>query len=352
MKKLLIITQTVDVNDPILGFFYSWLVAFSREFEQVNVVCLRVGQYDLPNNVNVFSLGKERGFSKVRILFRFYKKVFSLRKDYDVVFVHMNPIYVVLCGLYWRLCKKKISLWYSHRSVDLKLKIATKLANVIFSTSKESFLVKTKKLVVTGHGIDTKIYNIFTKKNSSDILNLMCVGRITKIKNQDVLIDVCRHLHDVGIKNRVTFVGGPQNKTDEIYLNEIKRKIQEYDLTNDIIFLGNTSNDKMPKMYRQADATVNIAPQTGMDKVVLESLASSVPVFASNKAFLTFFGKYEDIFTFKDTDGQVLAQKIEKFFRMDNKTRDDMVEELKDKVQKEFDISSLITKIRINLESL
>ena len=59
--KLLIVTQKVDQNDSVLGFFHKWIIQFAGHFETVTVVCLEKGNYDLPKNVRVLSLGKEQG---------------------------------------------------------------------------------------------------------------------------------------------------------------------------------------------------------------------------------------------------------------------------------------------------
>jgi len=169
--RLLIITQKVDVNDDILGFFHRWLEEFAKHCENIIVICLQKGEYDLPKNVKILSLGKEQknfqfscrqkrlpvglifnfqsifNFSilkKLKYLLRFWKYIFVERKNYDKVFVHMNPEYVVLGGIFWRLMGKKIGLWYTHKAVNLKLRIAEKLANKIFTASKESFRLKSK----------------------------------------------------------------------------------------------------------------------------------------------------------------------------------------------------------------
>src|SRR3989338_7648361 len=57
--KLLIITQKVNQEDSVLGFFHSWIREFASRFEEVTVICLEKGVYNLPENVEVFSLGKE-----------------------------------------------------------------------------------------------------------------------------------------------------------------------------------------------------------------------------------------------------------------------------------------------------
>ena len=122
--KLLIVTQTVDIKDPVLGFFVRWIEEFAKHVEHIEIICLKEGQYTLPSNVRVHSLGKEKNLPLFvrRILYavRFKFFVWRLRHDYDAVFVHMNPEYVVLGGLFWRLLGKKISLWYTHKSIDTK----------------------------------------------------------------------------------------------------------------------------------------------------------------------------------------------------------------------------------------
>lgn len=57
--RLLIVTQKVDKNDPILGFFHRWIEEFSKHCEKLTVICLQAGEFKLPANVTVLSLGKE-----------------------------------------------------------------------------------------------------------------------------------------------------------------------------------------------------------------------------------------------------------------------------------------------------
>ena len=73
--KLLIITQKVDKNDPILGFFHGWVEEFAKNVEKLTVVCLGVGEYDLPQNVQVFSLGKKIGASKLKYIWNILRSI-------------------------------------------------------------------------------------------------------------------------------------------------------------------------------------------------------------------------------------------------------------------------------------
>ena len=51
-KKLLICTQAIDENNRALSFFLDWLKEFGNVCEQVTVICLYEGKYDLPKNVS------------------------------------------------------------------------------------------------------------------------------------------------------------------------------------------------------------------------------------------------------------------------------------------------------------
>src|SRR5690349_983344 len=100
--RLLIITQKVDSKDPILGFFHRWIVEFAKNTTKVSVVCLSKGVFNLPSNVSVYSLGKERGGNRISYTYNFFRYIWTLRHEYDAVFVHMNPIYVLLGGFFWK----------------------------------------------------------------------------------------------------------------------------------------------------------------------------------------------------------------------------------------------------------
>jgi len=93
--NLLIITQKVDRNDGVLGFFHNWIVKFAAEFDSLIVICLEKGEYDLPENVKVLSLGKENGRSRLKYTFNFFRHIIHEQKKYDAVLVHMTPIHIL-----------------------------------------------------------------------------------------------------------------------------------------------------------------------------------------------------------------------------------------------------------------
>src|SRR3972149_5992145 len=100
--KLLFITQKVDKNDDVLGVYHRWIEELAKKAERIHVICLYKGRVEMPGNVEAHSLGKElpglprrglikAGRSRLRYLWNFFRLIWKLRREYDVVFVHMNP---------------------------------------------------------------------------------------------------------------------------------------------------------------------------------------------------------------------------------------------------------------------
>ena len=343
--NLLILTQKVDKNDPDFFFFYKWIEEFSKQCEKVTVICLFEGEHDFPMNVQVLSLGKEMNPSRIQYMTKFYSYIWKQRKNYDHVFVHMNQEYVVMGGLLWKVWGKKISLWYTHRQVNLKLKIAEKLSSIIFTASNEGFGVPSKKVHVMGHGIDTESLSVLQNEYPESFVG-MHIGRITKIKHIDIILRGIQKLIQSGAPiTSFLIVGAPSTEADQQYAQFLKSLVRELDLEDIVQFKGKIKN---LDALREASFTVNAAPDGGMDKVVLESLVAGRPVFTSNNAFMSLFEEDADEFIFAFSDPEDLKEKIEAFFK--GKNQKEIIEGLSKKVEAEYSIQSLIENILIYLE--
>ncbi len=283
--KLLIITQKINKNDPILGFFHGWIKEFSKHFDSIVGICLEKGEYDLPSNVRVLSLGKESGQSKVKYLLNFYKYIWRERKNYDAVFVHMNPVYVVLGGLIWKVLHKKIILWYTHKNVDFKLRIAEKFVNKILTASKESFRLPSRKVRIMGHGIDTEKFCILDR-SSNDVLTVATIGRISKIKRLDYILKIFASLLEISNADMILeIVGSPSNNEESAYLNEIKHLVESLRLQKSVYFYGCITQEQLPYYINKKDFFINVSETGSLDKAVLETLSCGVATFTSNRAF-------------------------------------------------------------------
>jgi len=340
--KLLILTQKIDKDDPILGFFHRWVEEFSKHCESVILVCLFEGRHNLPDNVKVFSLGKESGISKFKYLKIFYRIIFKQRSNYDSVFVHMNPIYVCIGGLFWRLLGKKIGLWYAHKSVDTKLRIAEKLSDIVFTPSIESFRIKSKKVIITGHGIDVDKFSIADKKEIDKNFTILSVGRISPIKNYEILIEATKELRNKNIDFRIIIIGGFAGKYDESYFKKLKDLVFKYELAGVVDFVGSVPHEKVIKYYKEADVFVNLSNTGSLDKAVLEAMACGVPVITSNEGLFSFL--YKDVIC-GDLSAEKLSDKIIYFKNIELNQRNRIGEGLREEVANNYNIEILIPRI-------
>ena len=342
--KLLIFTQKVDKNDPVLGFFHSWILEFSKHFESVEIICLEKGDFDLPKNVRVYSLGKESGVGRMAYIKNLIKYLHLLSGKYDRVFVHMNPVYLVLCGFYWRLKNIPVFLWYTHREVDFKLKIAIFWAKNVFSASKESMTVVTPKAVFVGHGIDTDKFPNISHTYATGPLRIAHIGRISRIKNIETAINAVHELKNKNDLNpRLLLYGGPVTKDDGIYKEELARLINEKNLDDSVIFEGWIKQTDIGAKLTYINLTVNMAPSGGMDKSVLESILMGIPTFMANTTFKDLLGEHSNIFLFEYGNPSSLAGKIYDFIH--TASNQYILDILSAKIRRDFSVESLIGKM-------
>lgn len=264
--KLLITTQALDTRDPILGFFVRWVEEIAQHCEQVTVICLRKGEYTLPGNVRVFALG---GGTKLTRTYKLLKGAYKFRRNYDAVFVHMNPEYLVAAGWLWRLLGKRTVLWYTHKSVDLKLRVAVRHASAVLTASKESFRLPSPKLQVVGHGIDTDFF--CPDPSVPRGTHALSVGRLNYAKRHDLAI---RQAHQAGKELRIAGEG-PERKTLEALAQELGARV---------VFLGGLTQTQLRDEYRRAGLLVHTSETGSLDKVVLEALACGCPVTTTDPA--------------------------------------------------------------------
>ncbi len=338
MKNLLIITQKADKNDQLLGFFIDWISRFAQKFDKVTVLCLERGQHGLPPNVEVISLGKDKGISKLGQLFNFYKFIFKHRKNYDAVFVHMNPLWVVLGGWYWHLTRKKIFFWYTSGGVTTKLKWAEKFADTIFTASSESFRLPSKKVIVTGHGIDTEFFRPTNNQQptTNNKIKILSIGRIAEVKNYETLVRAAKILKDRNVEFSVTMIGEPALKKDRDYEQKLKSLVGELELRDNFNFLGKINYQNLVSYYQSHHLFIHLSKTGSLDKTLLEAMSCGMSVLSSNDAARRFLPAG---LLFDENNIQELADKIEKIDKRNPN------EQLRQYVVENHNLDGLVDKI-------
>lgn len=342
--KILICTQTVDQRDPVLGFFHRWLVEFAKHCESVLVICLREGQHQLPGNVKVLSLGKETGKSRIKHLRRFIYYIVRNLSIYDAVFVHMNPEYVLMGRWLWKIMRKRTVLWYTHKSTTLKLRLASRMVNVICTASPESFRLKRRNVVVTGHGIDTEIFAA-PRAKPVDFMRIVTVGRISKSKGVHTMLEAASLLPRNGVPYRFTIVGGPVTRADERYYDELLQQIDTLHLQEFVGFAGPKDGTEIPAILARSDVFLHASDTGSLDKAMLEAMAARCVVLSSNDSAEVVLNAGHDALFVHHSDAGSFALALQRIYEMGESNRAEIGERLRREVTEHHSLTTLIEKL-------
>ncbi|HRH24001.1 MAG TPA: glycosyltransferase family 4 protein [Candidatus Paceibacterota bacterium] len=296
--KLLVVTQVMNQEHPVLGFFHHWVETFAPHFEHIHVICLEEGVHALPQNVTVHSLGKEKGASRFMRVVKFLQLSWGLSKDYDAVFVHMNPEYLALSGDFWRFTGKKVGLWYNHEVGSIWLKLAQPIVHTLFYTSPYAYPARYKNAQKMPAGIDTTLFTSGSAVRRADSIYFQ--GRISPAKRVHVLLEALRIVRRTRKSATVTLVG-PEDAAYGATLRTVFKDLIE---AGAVTFMGPKRNEETPALYGAHAVSVNLTADGNFDKTVLESLACETPAIVSSRAFE---GLVPDEWRIAENDSEALA---------------------------------------------
>ena len=338
--KLLIFTQKVDLDDTYLGFFHEWIAKLATHCESVIVVGLSIGQYDLPANVKVYSLGKESGASRLTYMVRFFKYSWRFRRDYDAVFIHQNQEYAILGGILWKCLRKRVYMWRNHYVGSILTDIAAAFCTNVFCTSKDSYTAKFKKTIFMPVGVDiepTRVGQSIVRAPKS----ILYLGRIARSKRIEVLIDACAILKKEGTRFTLSVYGNASDKEQD-YPVELEKKVEELDLSDRVSFYAGIPHAETAAVYAAHEAFVNLSPSGMYDKTIFEAIAGGCMILVANEDIRK---DIDDRFFGDGQSPEVIAAKLRSLLALDDSERFKIVRALKDKVLEKNSLSLLAQKL-------
>lgn len=307
--KILIVTQSVDQDSPTLGFFVEWLREFSRQCERVDVVALSVGRHTLPTNVQVASMGKERGYSRPRRLFEFWRSLRKFLPESDGIFVHMCPEYLIAGWPFFRSRRKPIVFWYAHRARNILVRTAAWLATFVATSVPGAFTVATKKVRPLGQGVPTNLFMPLPAAIAPPYL-FAAVGRTTPIKRLELLIDAVSILRKRDFDAIIELWGSPALPSDYEYEIKLREQAMALGISEHVHFCGAVHFSTLPKKYGTIAVALNSCSEGAIDKAVLEAMACARPVVVTNRNFSSVLGD-DAVVCLADATGTDIADKLQ-----------------------------------------
>jgi glycosyltransferase involved in cell wall biosynthesis len=310
--RILLFNLATDLDDPILGFTTRWIWALAQRVERIYVITMRTGRVEMPDNVQVYSVGKEQGYSELHRLIEFYRHLWRiLRHDrIDLCFSHMMPLFTVLGAPVLKLQGIPIVTWYTHRSLSWLLNLAHHLSNRMVTAVATSYPYKHDKLTVIGHGIDTDLFCPDDSVAPEDPPTILCVGRLSPIKGHPTLLRAAWLLRQWGKSFRVVVVGGPAGPQDEFYVQSLHQQVKELGLEGIVHFEPPVSLADLPSWYRRCTVHINLTPLGHADKVVWEAMGCGQVCVVAHEGFKETLGEYTDRTVFRHGDAEDLAERL------------------------------------------
>ncbi|WP_457389614.1 glycosyltransferase family 4 protein [Vagococcus carniphilus] len=257
-----------------------------RDLEKLNVKCFQVDFARSPMDFQYFLLAKKQ-LSKIA------------ENEYTLVHLH-SPVGGIIGRIVFRNKKSKVVYtahgFHFYEGAPLKNwlifypieKIFSKHTDVLITINKEDYLLAEKKfkntkvVAIPGIGVDVDKFNNIDFDdskyqelglNKNDYI-LICIGELNSNKNQNHLLEVTKSLKKTIPEVRLLLVG---KGSAEI---ELKKRIKELNIYDNVKILG--YREDIPELIALSDILVSASKREGLPVNIIEGLASSKPIVASN----------------------------------------------------------------------
>jgi glycosyltransferase involved in cell wall biosynthesis len=343
------ITQKVDLDDDLLGFTHTWVNKLAERVAQLHVLALAVGRHALRDDVTLYSMGKEWGAGRLRRFINFNRTVvpLALGERVDVVFVHMVPLYAILVAPWAKVGRVPMTLWYTHKSVTWRLKLAHRLVDRVVTASLQSFRLPSDKVAVIGHGIDTDFFRPTEGPRPERPFTVLSVGRISPIKDYETLIEAADILLNQWGQRALRFVvvGDVGTPAQVTYRERLLTEVRRRRLTDSFEFVGAVPHQQVVSYYQKADLFVNLSRTDSLDKATLEAMACGVVPVTSNPAFEPLLGTLSARLMFAAGESRDLAHRMEKLLRFSEVERMVLGRELRAVVVQRHSVRGLMDRL-------
>jgi alpha-maltose-1-phosphate synthase len=228
---------------------------------------------------------------------------------------------------FWTLEKEEFNEKYYFKTMleRLCMRMADKIIAVGFSQKKgiiEKAGINENKIEVIWNGVDLNKFKPI--KNKDKRLKIISVARISRVKNQMLIIKIIPDIIKKQKNVKFYFIG---QEEDKAYLEEINKYIKENKIEDFVEITGAIDNNQIPDFYKKSRIFISASNAEGLPLTILEAMASGCAIILSDIGPHSELGKINEIVYFKKNNNEDLKTKLhdllsnkKKILRLRNKS--------------------------------
>lgn len=340
------ICQSVDLTDPIQATTVRWIRVLSehQSVNKLSVIALRVGKYQLPNNVEIQKIG---GKNRLLTLFRFYLHITRklIRKEIDCFFIYQGGTYPILLLPFRLLLKKNVYQWKAHPHISFMMRFYARYCDtLVFTSTAQAFPVDIPKIRIVGQGVDTERFCFRNQNRDQDIV---IVGRVSPVKRLDLAINLIARFREIHGSTPKVNIYGPTSENDEDYRKSLSALIDKHGLTGIILFKGPVYQEILPNIFNSHKLLINFS-ETALDRAVVEAMSCGLPILSTNNCVKEIVpSSYKDILLAdtEDCNMDCLAEKLYRHLSMSDSERNKLGDSLRNIIMAHHGDESLFNNI-------
>ena len=281
----------MNSSHPLLSHQISVVRKMSPYFEKITVLTGDASDEILPLNVKVINMNwvlKSPIRNAASYLIAMVK--IFLRDRPDILFSHMTEVQSLFAIPFTKIMKIPHYLWYAHKNKSFALAICHKFVTSIITSTSGSCPYSGNRVISIGQAID---FDQFFQSPQSKLerAELVHIGRSDPSKRIDLIVDAFAFARIQFPELRLTMIGSPSSHENQMKLEEIKLRHQELIASGSLIFLESVERSAVPKILQKYDLFIH-AYNGSLDKSILESIISGIPVVTLNHEFRIEFGTW------------------------------------------------------------
>ncbi|SDN56809.1 glycosyltransferase family 4 protein [Bacillus sp. OK048] len=223
------------------------------------------------------------------LLPHFYRVLlFIIKNNIDIIYTSQFRSQLVI-GWLGKLLGKKV-IWHIHGEENLNnllgkicLTFTDKIVVVsdeIAKRYKDHFSKHSQKFVAVHNGLDIQVEEIHKIKQTKTKFSIVTVGFLIEGKRQDLVLQACARLKQMGCDVEVKIIGVKPSWTTNEYKNYLHTLVEDLQLTDSVHFLGWIENP-LP-MMNDSDVFVLPSDTEGLPLAIIEAMGLGLPCIATN----------------------------------------------------------------------